>query len=169
MVFTIDWLSSARRQYANCGVTTASATAMGERPGSQPHQGQGQQEEHRVEVDDYGAAEVGHRQRAAHHQQDHGPDHDPDLRLSAGQSGLRLQAAGDQHQGEPGEGGEQRRGPAARQPDEPGANAVAGRGEGVEGAGVHGEHAEHRQCTGEVHSDHPRRRRRAFRRRGGLG
>ncbi len=28
MVFTIDWLSSARRQYANCGVTTASTTAM---------------------------------------------------------------------------------------------------------------------------------------------
>ncbi|WP_386342511.1 hypothetical protein [Streptomyces xiangluensis] len=37
-----------------------------------------------------------------------------------------------------------------------------------EGADVHGEHSEHGHCTGKVHRDQPRHRRRAFRRRGGL-
>lgn len=70
----------------------------------------------------------------AQRQQDDVPGEDPGRRPPAGQSGLRLEAACDQHQREPGEGGGQRRYPAARQLQEPVANAVPAHGRGADRA-----------------------------------
>lgn len=120
-----------------------------QRSGAEPVQRQDQQEVQAVEGEDHLDRGAGQGERGAQDQQDEGSDHHLGDRLAARPAGLGGTAAGDQHDREAGQEGEERGSPAVSQFHEEAGRSTLG---GI-GADVGRVHPEDREPPGEVHSD----------------